>query len=134
MKIKENSFLKNLRYLCLVGIIALGLFTIVGSNGGGGGGTATDGTDGENGTTATLDSIAVTPTNPSIAPENSQQFTATGTYSDGTTDAITISDNTCRDNNASNCFYVDDSPCYYDISINASPNTLTGNTYDTIYL
>lgn len=90
MKKNENSFLKNLRYLCLVGVIALGLMTIVGSGGGGGGGgTGNGGTNGGSGTTATLDSIAVTPTNPSIAPENSQQFTATGTYSDGTTKDIT---------------------------------------------
>jgi len=88
MKKNEKSFIKNLRYLCLVGVIALGLITIIGSNGGGGG-TSTDGTDSGNATTATLVSIAVTPTNPSIVPDNSQQFTATGTYSDGTTDDIT---------------------------------------------
>jgi len=41
MKKPKNSFLKNLRYLCLVGVIALGLMTIVGSGGGGGGGDAT---------------------------------------------------------------------------------------------
>jgi hypothetical protein len=40
MKNPKNSFLKNLRYLCLVGVIALGLMTIVGSGGGGGGGGA----------------------------------------------------------------------------------------------
>ncbi|MBW1691951.1 MAG: hypothetical protein JRJ70_14625 [Deltaproteobacteria bacterium] len=40
MKKPKNSFLKNLRYLCLVGVIALGLMTIVGSGGGGGGGDA----------------------------------------------------------------------------------------------
>ena len=35
MKKARNGFIKNLRYLCLVGVIALGLMTIVGSNGGG---------------------------------------------------------------------------------------------------
>jgi len=40
-------------------------------------------------TTATLASIAVTPPNPSIANGTSQQFTATGTYSDGSTHDIT---------------------------------------------
>lgn len=31
------AFIKNLRYLCLVGVIALGMISIVGSNGGGDG-------------------------------------------------------------------------------------------------
>lgn len=38
MKRARNRFVKNLRYLCLVGVITLGLISIVGSNGGGGGG------------------------------------------------------------------------------------------------
>jgi len=33
MKKKETMFIKNLRYLCLIGVIALGLMTIFGSNG-----------------------------------------------------------------------------------------------------
>jgi hypothetical protein len=37
----------------------------------------------------TLNSIAVTPANPSIAPGATQQFTATGTYSDGSTQNLT---------------------------------------------
>jgi hypothetical protein len=37
MKKGKNGFITNLRYLCLVGVITLGLITIVGSNGGGGG-------------------------------------------------------------------------------------------------
>ncbi len=37
----------------------------------------------------TLQSIAVSPTNPSIIPSQTQQFTATGTYSDGSTKNIT---------------------------------------------
>ena len=40
-------------------------------------------------TTATLLSIAVTPTNPSIAEGTTQQFTATGTYSDASTQDLT---------------------------------------------
>ena len=40
-------------------------------------------------TTATLQSIAVTPTSPSIAKGTTQQFTATGTYSDSSTQNIT---------------------------------------------
>jgi hypothetical protein len=40
-------------------------------------------------TAATLVSISVAPVNPPIALGNSQQFTATGTYSDGTTKDIT---------------------------------------------
>jgi 6-phosphogluconolactonase (cycloisomerase 2 family) len=42
-------------------------------------------------TAATLVSLAVTPTNPSVALGNSQQFTATGTYSDGSHQNITSS-------------------------------------------
>ena len=38
---------------------------------------------------ATLLSLAVTPTNPTIALGTTQQFTATGTYSDGTTIDLT---------------------------------------------
>jgi len=34
MKNSGNMFIKNLRYMCLIGVIALGLITIVGSNGG----------------------------------------------------------------------------------------------------
>lgn len=46
MKNTGTMFIKNLRNICLVGVIALGLITIVGSNGGGGdGGTATTTTD-----------------------------------------------------------------------------------------
>ncbi len=40
-------------------------------------------------TTAVLDSIAVTPTNPSVAAGRTQQFTATGTFSDATTQDLT---------------------------------------------
>lgn len=41
MKKAGTMFIKNLRYLCLVGVIALGLMTIVGTGGGGGGGGTT---------------------------------------------------------------------------------------------
>ncbi len=40
-------------------------------------------------TAATLKSIAITPVSPSISKGNTQQFTATGTYSDTTTANIT---------------------------------------------
>ena len=40
-------------------------------------------------TSATLQSIAVTPANPSIAAGTTQQFTATGTYSDASTADLT---------------------------------------------
>jgi uncharacterized protein YjdB len=40
-------------------------------------------------TSASLTSISVTPTNPSIAQGTTQQFTAIGTYSDGTSWDIT---------------------------------------------
>ena len=38
MKKARNGFIKNLRYICLTGVIALGLMTIVATGGGGGGG------------------------------------------------------------------------------------------------
>jgi len=38
MKKAGNGFVKNLHYLCLAGVIALGLMTIVATGGGGGGG------------------------------------------------------------------------------------------------
>lgn len=38
MKKARNGFIKTLPYICLVGVIALGLMTIVGTGGGGGGG------------------------------------------------------------------------------------------------
>ncbi|MBI5048403.1 MAG: DUF1566 domain-containing protein [Deltaproteobacteria bacterium] len=53
-----------------------------GSGGGGGGGGTT---------TATLASIAVTPANPSVTLGTTGQFTATGTYSDSSTQNITSS-------------------------------------------
>ncbi|MDP1822605.1 MAG: Ig-like domain-containing protein [Archangium sp.] len=40
-------------------------------------------------TNATLQSIAVTPANPSVANGKTQQFTATGTFSDGSTQTLT---------------------------------------------
>jgi trimeric autotransporter adhesin len=40
-------------------------------------------------TSATLDTLAITPSSPSIALGTTQQFTATGTYSDGSTQTLT---------------------------------------------
>ena len=42
MKKPGNTFFKNLRYICFIGVIALGLITIVGSNGGDGEGGGND--------------------------------------------------------------------------------------------
>ena len=63
-----------------------GLLLIIFIAGCGGGGNG-----GGGGTSAALTSIAVTPTEPSIALETTQQFTATGTYSDSSTQDITTS-------------------------------------------
>lgn len=52
---------------------------------------AIDGTTNLTVTAATLDSITVTPVNPSIAKGLTKQFTATGNYSDGSTNDITTS-------------------------------------------
>ena len=51
-------------------------------------------------TAATLQSIAITPSNPSISPSQTQQFTATGTYSDGSTKNITTTVTWASSNNA----------------------------------
>lgn len=70
MKNSTTMFIRNLRYLCLVGVIALGLMTIVGTGGGGGGGggtaTTTDGT-----TDTTTDTTADT-----TAPEDVTSLSA----------------------------------------------------------
>ena len=74
MKKARNGFIKNVHYICLIGVIALGLITIVGSNGGGGSG----GGDGE-------DDPTPTPTSYNI----SGQVTSNGTGLSGVT--ITLS-------------------------------------------
>ncbi len=62
MKKVRNGFVKNLRYLCLVGVVALGLISIVGSNGGGdiggGGGGGGAGDIGDVGVTWMIDCAA----------------------------------------------------------------------------
>ena len=66
-------------------LISLLVISYSGCSGGGGGGGSTSTP------TVTLASIAVTPANPGIAWGGTQQFTATGTYSDSTTQDITTS-------------------------------------------
>ena len=82
---------KALLSLVLVGV---GLLAGCGgsSNSGGGGGGG--------GNTATLVSIAVTPSTPSLAPGQTQQFTATGSYSDGTSKNLTSTANWLSSNPA----------------------------------
>ena len=65
-------------------LIPLLIMSCSGGGGGEGGGTTSA-------PTVTLSSIAVTPASPSIAPGTTEQFTATGTYSDNTTRDITTS-------------------------------------------
>ena len=61
-------------------------------------------------TQASLLSVEVTPTNPTIALGTEQQFTATGTYSDGTTlDLTALADWTSSDAAASDVSMADDS-------------------------
>jgi len=62
-------------FLCLIAVYGCG----------GGGG--------ENTSNATLTALSITPTNLSIAKDTTQQFTATGTYSDNTTKDLTTSVN-----------------------------------------
>ena len=64
-------------------VLILLLVTSCGSSGSNNGGSGTP--------SLTLLSIAVTPINPRIAPGTTEQFTATGTYSDSTTRNITTS-------------------------------------------
>src|SRR5947208_1659605 len=68
--------------LC-VSLFVIGTLAICVGCGGGGGSNPPTG--------ATLSSIAVTPANPSIAAGATQQFKATGTYSDGTTKDLSSS-------------------------------------------
>lgn len=65
----------------LIFTLILALMTGCGGGGGGGGSPAT----------RTLVSLALSPINPSISNGNVQQFTATGTYSDNTTQDVTTS-------------------------------------------
>ena len=65
-------------------IVAMALFMLSGCGGGSGSPVAL-------GTPVTLASISVTPANPSLALGLTKQFTATGTYSDGTTKDLTSS-------------------------------------------
>src|SRR5207244_1232859 len=69
--------------VCLSTSVAAGTTTITATLGGVSGSTTLTVT------AATLTSIAVTPTNPSIAKGTTRQFTATGTYSDGSTQDLT---------------------------------------------
>jgi parallel beta-helix repeat protein len=45
-----------------------------------------------------------------------------------------ILNNTSLSNNTLNQYYFDGTPWYYDINVNASPNTIAGNSYGTIYI
>jgi len=69
----------------LLVFLLLGVSLFVGCGGSSGGSTPPP--------TVTLVSIQVTPAAPSIAPGSTQQFKATGTYSDGTTKDLTASAN-----------------------------------------
>jgi len=69
--------MKNL----LAGVALLALGTLAGCSGGGGGSAPPP----------TLVSIAITPANPTVPVGTSQQFTATGTYSDNSTANLTAS-------------------------------------------
>jgi hypothetical protein len=66
-----------------IAVIIISLAAVLTTYSGGGAGTVSTG--------ATLSSIEVTPANPGIAFGSTQQFTATGTYSDNTTQNLTTS-------------------------------------------
>ena len=54
MKRARNGFIKNLHCLCLTGVIALGLMTIIASNGSNGGSSSDSETDGSEDNTYTV--------------------------------------------------------------------------------
>lgn len=74
MEKAKNGFIKNLHYLCLIGVITIGLITIVGTGGGG--------TNGGNGT-PTVSTISISPDSASITVGDTQQFNATAKDSSG---------------------------------------------------
>src|SRR5471032_1466376 len=77
-KIMKNAYAFNLRHLLLIPLLAVLAAC------GGGGGSASSGTT----TTPTLVSIAVTPANLTMAIGTTQQFVATGTFTDSSTSAL----------------------------------------------
>src|SRR5471032_1173645 len=79
-KIMKNAYAFNLRHLLLIPLLA-----VLAACGGGGGGGASSGTTT---TTPTLVSIAVTPANLTMAIGTTQQFVATGTFTDSSTSVL----------------------------------------------
>jgi hypothetical protein len=77
--------MKSNRILLLLFVLSLMM-----GCGGGGGGSSSSSSSGSQ-TTATLVSISVTPSNPSIALGTTEQFTAIGTFSDKSTQDLTTS-------------------------------------------
>lgn len=77
----KDTLRKHFGWVCVTILLSLS-FIFVGCGGGGSAGN-------DNTSNATLTAISVTPTNPSIAKGISQQFTATGIYSDNTTKDLT---------------------------------------------
>jgi hypothetical protein len=75
-----NEFVKNLHYLCLTGVIALGLLTIVATGGGGGGG-------GGGGAPPPITYTGIT--DPAAVDENNAVDLAVGAYEGGRTGAAT---------------------------------------------
>jgi trimeric autotransporter adhesin len=82
--------------VCFILVASLTIISLFGC-GGGGGAASLDASTSSNGvqtvTTATLVSIAITPTNSRIVKDTNQQLVATGTFSDNTTQDITTSVN-----------------------------------------
>lgn len=88
MRSMNKFFLKRTSLWILFSVLTL----LAGCGSGGGGSSSSGGGGGSSSggsTAATLTSIAVTPANPSTTVGGTQQFTATGNYSDGITQDIT---------------------------------------------
>ena len=115
---------KALLSLAMVGVALLAGCGGGSTSGGGGGGN-----------TVTLVSIAVTPSTPSVAAGQTQQFTATGNYSDGSTKNLTSSANWLSSNPAVatvNTAGLATAVAAGSTTISASSGSVTGTTTLTV--
>jgi hypothetical protein len=125
MKKVRNGLINNLRYLCLIGVIALGLMTIVGTGGGGGGGggsTSTSSTGEYRGTYVNIDDASDTGSWSMTFTQNGSSVSGTVTDSDGDTESFTgsITGDTLTIQNTD-----------ITATLTISGNDLTGTTYES---
>ena len=126
MKNPANMFIKNLRYMCLIGVIALGLITIVGSN-------PTE----DNGTSTTTTDPTADTTSDTTAPEDATSLSAMPGDSKVTL-SWTASANTEGDLAGHKVYYSSDGGTIYttaesELSASATSYEVTGLTNETAY-